>query len=190
MSEENVKYAEENFNTELVPWTRDYDWKKIKSLYGNPKYKIRIYKSSSFKQHVIDFIFDYSDADLERLKDKLTINGKYFECTEEGVKDAVTYCAGLDRNAVKNKKKKVYVLGRKHKQFYITFNGNKFEIKPYDENLESMEMLKIMIGEHYLYSGTYAECAAFKRGYEHGYSIMKMYLKSVFEKNISMDFTE
>ena len=90
MSEENVKYAEENFNTELVPWTRDYDWKKIKSLYGNPKYKIRIYKSSSFKQHVIDFMFDYSDADLERLKDNLTINGK--TCTKKS-----TYTAHLYR---------------------------------------------------------------------------------------------
>ena len=94
------------------------------------------------------------------------------------------------------RKKKTYQLGRKHHQFYITFDEKKGEyiIKPIPREYNEEQVLDLIVREHNLYMGTYAECQAFKHGYT-----AKSYLKSnldhymgeiaehVFNHNIRME---
>ena len=81
-------------------------------------------------------------------------------------------------------KKKTYQLGRKHHQFYITFDEKKGEyiIKFIPREYNEEKILDLIVQDHSLYMGTYAECQAFKHGYTAGYNIMKTYLKSNLER--------
>lgn len=83
-----------------------------------------------------------------------------------------------------NKKKKKYFFGRKHRQFYIAFDNkiNEYVIKPVPEDDDYMKVLRIMIDELYLFMGSYAECSAFKKGYQLGYSTFKQYYKNNVDK--------
>lgn len=84
-------------------------------------------------------------------------------------------------------KKQCNVLGRKHMQFYVTFDekDHMYVIKPIKTN-DPQKILEISVKERSLFSGSYAECHAFQRGYSMGYSIMKMYLKQNLEKNVKL----
>ena len=83
-------------------------------------------------------------------------------------------------------KKKQYCMGRKHMQFYITFDEKEcqYVIKPIKTN-DPQEILEIFVKEQSLFSGTYAECHAFQRGYQTGYSIMKTYLKQNLDNAVT-----
>ena len=81
-------------------------------------------------------------------------------------------------------KKKIYTMGRKQKQFYITYNNKnyEYEIKPIPDNKTIEEISKLLIDEYYIYSGSYAECYAFKKGYFIGYNTFKQYYKNNVNK--------
>lgn len=81
------------------------------------------------------------------------------------------------------KKKKKYFMGRKHKQFYVSFNqkSGDYEIKPIPDEEDVWKVWKHLADEMYIYQGSYAECTAFKKGYDLGYSTFKHYYKSRFD---------
>lgn len=103
-----------------------------------------------------------------------------------------------------SKKKTSHSINKKHKRFYVMFNheSGDYEIKSIDETKDPQTILKIMVDDMYLFTGSYAECHAFKKGYRLGYLTFKQYYKQnvdrilktisdkIFDKDITMNDME
>ena len=94
------------FDINKQPWLNKINFDELLENFKEypTRYKIRIYFSGSAKQYVIDLCSGYSEEEYVRLADELTVNKKFFDGTKKGLREAINYCASLDKEAKDGRK--------------------------------------------------------------------------------------